>query len=80
MVEEIDANLEQPANPPAELLSAEPKPSDATALYTQGTALLHASRRSSFLVEVLLWAIWIPAGLILLFFVLEHFILAEALF
>jgi hypothetical protein len=78
MAEEIGANLEQPANAPAELLSAEPKPSDAIALYTRDTALLHAS--SSFLAEVLLWAVWIPASLILLLFVLEHFILAEALF
>jgi hypothetical protein len=80
MAEEIGTNLEQTANAPAELLSAEPKPSDAIALYTRDTALLHASRRSSFLMEVLLWAIWIPASLILLLFVLEHFILAEALF
>ena len=80
MADEIDANLEQPADAPAELLSAEPKPSDATALYTRDTALLQASRRSSFLMEVLLWAVWIPASLILLLFVLEHFILAEALF
>ena len=80
MADEIAANPEQPADAPAELLSAEPTPSDATALYMHDTALLHASRRSSFLMEVLLWAIWIPASLILLLFVLEHFILAEALF
>jgi hypothetical protein len=79
MAEEIGANLEQPANAPAELVSAEPKPSDAIALYTRDTALLHASSRSSF-IAVLLWAVWIPASLILLLFVLEHFILAETLF
>jgi hypothetical protein len=46
----------------------------------QGTSTLHANKTHGWLVEALIWLVWLPVSLVLLFFVLERFILAEALF
>jgi hypothetical protein len=52
----------------------------AIAMDTRETPTLHANPTHGLLVEALIWFVWLPASLVLLFFVLEHFILAEALF
>jgi hypothetical protein len=38
------------------------------------------SRRASFFADALLWFVWVPASVILLFFVLENFLLSDFLF
>jgi hypothetical protein len=43
------------------------------------TSLPHGTKKDSFLSQAFLWFVWFPVSLILLVFVLERFILSEAL-
>jgi hypothetical protein len=50
------------------------------AISSEQSPLHHSTRKDSVLFQAFLWFVWFPVSLILLVFVLERFILSEALF
>jgi hypothetical protein len=61
-------------------MSTEQKETDDLTIGARGASLPHATKKVSLLAEAFLWFVWFPVSLLLLVFVLERFILSEALF
>lgn len=52
----------------------------STSTESAGAARLGVNGKNAFLAELLLWFVWVPGSLILLFLLLENFLLSDALF